>query len=77
MSVNWPVEAGAAATDVQSISLIQSLAASLRDIETGAFSDANEVQAEARALLAEYGRAHSPAASPFGLPTALCIRPTG
>jgi hypothetical protein len=39
--------------------LIQSLDASLRDLETGAVFDAAGVQAEVRELLAEYERAHA------------------
>ncbi len=45
--------------------LITSLEASSRDLETGAVFDAAGVQAEVRALLAEYERAHA-AASPSG-----------
>ncbi len=45
-------------------SLIRSLDDSLRDLETGAVSDAGGVQAEARRLLQEYETARPPSAQP-------------
>ncbi len=41
--------------------LIQSLDGSLRDLETGAITDAADIQAEAQRLLTEYESKHSAA----------------
>ncbi len=41
--------------------IIETLEASVRDIATGAVSNANDVQAEMRRMLADYERSHAQA----------------